>query len=152
MYGEVQLDEDMKAYLNLGPKFRENAKIKREDLEVEVEMTAVQTRMQKRKQAEEDNEKESDDETRKRLEDDEERMRNVYDPEKRSISFARQRATDAKYNTRSFLPRMAKAEDEIKIQVQKDDVLKMINKFIKEECEKDQQKKSNLTEKERRSS
>ena len=85
MHGEVQLDKDMKAYLNLGPKFRENAKIKREDKEVEVEMTAVQARMEKRKQAEEDNGNENDDEMMKRLEDAEERMRNVYDPEKKSI-------------------------------------------------------------------
>ena len=147
VYGDTAVDKDEEEALNLGPKFMKHVKLDKEDAEVEAEVYLIQQRMELRKQDEmKDGNGNVNEEERKKLEEEEVENRTVLNPETKSLSLARWRTTDTKYNTRSFPPRTAnKQGDEIKLQVQKSGVTDAVNKFMKEKCnEKGEVKEGNL--------
>ena len=115
-----------------------HVKLDKEDTEVEAEVYLIQQRMELRKQAEMKDGNGNDnvtEEEREKLEEEEVENRTVLNPKTNSLSMARQKVTDTKYNTRSFPPRTAnKQSDEIKLQVQKSGVSDATNKFMKEKC------------------
>ena len=63
----------------------------------------------------------------KRLEN---KLRNVYDEETKTLDMSKQRVTDLKTNTRIFPPKPASGSKEMLIQLQRDTVVKTAKNFI----------------------
>jgi hypothetical protein len=149
VYDEIELDEDEKSYLRLGPKFREFDDINDEENEVETEIHCIKARMETRKREEvKDEDGNYDEEERKKLDDEHKMSKRIFENEEKKLSLARQLVTDSKYNTRSFPPRMAEKKVEMKIQVQRDELILGMKRYKKMECIGRRQKEVNLSDQE----
>ena len=78
-YGDIQLSDEEKKCLDLGPKFMITPQMNKEDYQVEVEIEAVKTRMElhKLKDIEEENGKISED-SKKKIEKEDRESREVF--------------------------------------------------------------------------
>ena len=131
VYGNITLSEPEENCLSLGPKYMVTPKIDKEDFEVEVEVECVKTRLEI---AERERSKEEDGEINteelESMKEEERKERQIFNKESGELSMSKLRVTDAKYNTRSFLPRETENEDEILIQARRLNVLSTFNEYM----------------------
>ena len=113
VHGAVELSEAERQCLALGPKFMETPNLNVEDYVVEVELECVKSRMELVKREEVLKSAGVVSEETLRMYDKQDKdSRQIFDSEKGALQLSKQRVTDAKHNTRSYPPRLAKAEDE----------------------------------------
>jgi hypothetical protein len=135
----------MDSYLNLGPKFRESEDIDDVKGEIEAELHCLKARMEMRKREEMEDEDGKYDEKERDAEDNRHRKSKEI-REGNKLRMSCQLVTDCKYNIRSFPPRMNENTEELKLQVQREEVLKKTEEFKKKECVKNVQRDGNLSE------
>jgi hypothetical protein len=151
VYDEIVLDEDEESYLKLGPKFREFNDINDEENEIETEIHCIKARMEIRNREEiKDDDGNYSVADRKKIDDDYKLNKKIYEEEGKKLSMAKQRVTDSKYNTRSFPPRMAEKKEEMKIQVQRDELIAGMRGYRKKECIGGRQRESHPSDQEAR--
>ena len=123
VYGNVELSREEIECLSLGPKYMTMPELDREDFEVEVEVECVKSRIEinNRKEVEEGGK--VDDEELEMMREIEKKGREIYDKDSGELSMSKLRVTDAKYNTRSFLPREVDTEDEVLLQARRQEVM-----------------------------
>ena len=152
VYGDVELSEAEKTCLSLGPKFMVVSDLNDEDFEVKAEMECVKQRMELSKRAEIKNSVGGGEVTLAHLESYEltdRKGREIFDRETGILNMSKQRVTDAKHNTRSNPPRMAKTADELLLQGRRSGILDTFSQFRAERCGvSGKQKKSNMTDEE----
>ena len=149
IFGDIVLDEDEKSYANLPYKFVEHEDLDERKMRVSAEKHSVTERWE---MMDNENEKKCNDEDEDTNENAEKRRKvkaengKVYDKEAATIDLSKLRVTDIPTNTRIFEPKPAKGSEEVKIQVQKNEILKTFTDYVKKECdEKGKIRMSNLT-------
>ena len=143
VYGDVTISEAEKQCLELGPKFMQTPKLDREHFEVEIEMENIKTRMELIKYQDiGDLETVTEEELLAEEQADRDK-RTIFDPNTKVLNMSKKRVTDAKYNTRSFLPRMIDVENESKIYVRKQELLREFKSHMEKNCKKSGEQKEN---------
>ena len=148
--GEVSLSEEEKQCLTLGPKYMIKPEMKREDMEVELEIECIKTRMELIKRDETDPEDEEEPQgTASDAEQTFKQSTTIYDAEEKTLDMSRLLVTDAKYNTRSYPPRRIEPEHEVKIQSRKQQLIEIFEDQKTKVCDsgKNTQKNTNLSRK-----
>ena len=136
VYGNVRLSEEEKQCLSLGPKFMETPPLNKQDFEVELELGCIKTRMELIKQSEVEEVEDLTEEALKKHEVDERDSRSVFNQNTGVLQMSKQRVTDAKYNTRSFPPRVADMNDELVIQNRRNETMKAFDNLKTSKCDK----------------
>ena len=122
--------------------------LKSQAFEVEVELECVKTRMELIKREEvESAAGEVTDQALEVKEREDKISREVFDTESGTLSMCKERVTDAKYNARSFPPRMASIGDELQIQLCRKEIMNSFAQVRREICDKTgKQQNSNLSD------
>ena len=152
--GDVALTDEEKSILKLHPKFAIPAKLDEENLEFEFELGVAKLRMEiGREEAEklstEDGEILDDEitpEEEEIMEEEEARSRQTYDPENRVYDARKTRVTDLKENSRVTLPKPLNAKHEAEIELRRSLYSKTYKSFMEQNCDKNGDQDSNLTE------
>ena len=164
MEGEViELDEDEKSVLLLGPKYCILKNLCEESFEREVEECVIKYRWELKKNEREEDEIKRfgedimenincifDEEELEQHDEDklmeEAKARMVFDEEGMSFNFARKRVTDIKGNSRVILPKKAKNfELKAKLEMLRTECMGIFRQYLRENCGKYGKQKSNLT-------
>ena len=135
-YGNVEINEDEKTILKLGPGFTLYEEINVVKTVAEVEKGMVKLRYE---QIRKENE-EGDPENRPR------QRKPVYDYDKKEFDFRQMKATDMPNNKKIHLPKFGQTVQEMEIQVLKSEMTETIEKYSKENTDK----WSNLTSEEKK--
>ena len=140
MVGKVELKDNEKAVLKLHPKFAVREDIDEEDMDFQGELGYAKLRYQLLREAEDDegigDEVEEGeelieltDEEKEKLEMQEAKRRQYYDPEEKVFNNNKKRVTDLRENARVTLPRAVKEMQEAGIEIRRQNMKRIVKKF-----------------------
>ena len=152
--GTVRLSENEESVLRLHPKFALMSDLKEMDMDLEMELCFAKIRYQLLKEIGEKLTDEEEEELRKtttieemeKMEEDDARSRQVFDPEKKNFDYRKKRVTDLKENSRVCLPKPLPAIEEASIELRRENIRRVFREIKAKVCNKRGQQKSNLTE------
>ena len=151
--GNVLLSENERKVLRLHPKFALMSDMSDEEMDFEMELCFAKIRYQLSREL---GEKLSDEdeamlkreftaEEEEKMEEDEAKSRQVFDPEGKYFDNRKKRATDLSENSRVCLPKPLPAIEEASIEVRRENIKRVFVEIKKKLCNKKNQQKSNLT-------
>ena len=145
VYGDINLTEHEKSFLNLPPKFRMYGKLNEESIETEIEKSHLKARYQMMQHA--DTEQQEGDEVVAASERHETSTQSdgssdssstqgmniesvqVQDTQSTAFSFANRRVTDFKTNTRLLAPKPASESDEVRMHSRKQKIMEALKEY-----------------------
>ena len=147
VFGDIELDEDEISYANIPYKFVEYEDVEERKLKVSAEKHSVTERWELWDNDKVENENKDEMAERKEKSIKEKKMSGeVFDRAAGRVDLSKLRVTDIPTNTRVFEPRAASGPEEVKIQLQKNEVLETCREYVKRECfETGKVKNTNLT-------
>ena len=141
--GQLELSEEEEKVLTLHPKFCIVDKLTRQEFEHEQETALAKLRMEISKEKEN---KDLDEQEVQENQEVEARGRQVYDPVEKIYDSRRRRVTDLKECSRVTLPKPLSTDEEATIEMRRKSQQEVFDKYIKENTDKKNEQKSNLTE------
>ena len=151
--GDVSLSENERTALKLHPKFALMSDLREIDMDLEMELCFAKVRYQLSKELGEKLSDEDEEELRKemtveeeeKIEEDEARSRQVFDPEGKSYDNRKKRVTDLAENSRVCLPKPLPAIEEASIEMRRENIKRVFREIKTKICNGKGQQKSNLT-------
>ena len=145
--GDVTLSEEELQVLRLPPNFAVLGKLTEEDFVHETEMSMTKVRWEKKKRLEEklDEPIEVSEEEQEKIDEEEAKSRQIFDPIEKIIDMRKKRVTDMKENSRIYLPKPLPAIEEAKIAIRRETFENVFKTFVKEKCTEKGEQKTNLT-------
>ena len=151
VYGDVNISKQEEKCLSLGPKYMITPKLDRDLFEVEIEVESVKTRyeiVERMQVMEEDGEVKKEDLQGLRERNKEDKSIVTKDG---YLRMSHLRATDAKYNVRSAIPKSVNNEDEALLQVRRKAVMDDFDEYVKKNCGRNGvQNNMNMTEEQKK--
>ena len=149
IYGEINIDEDEGAALLLDPKFALFDNLLEESFETEMEMCFAKMRWNQYDKCDEEEEEgakhEISESEQEGIDLKEAQTRQAFDSENKCFDMRNIRATDVKQNTFVVLPEPQSVKYEVGLELRRDHYLSVFRDYVKQNCNKNFQQKSNLT-------
>ena len=145
--GDVTLTEEELEVLRLPPNFAVLTKLSEEDFVHETEMSMTKVRWEKKKRLDEklDEPVKVSEEEKEKIDEEEAKTRQTFDPIEKIIDMRKKRVTDMKENSRIYLPKPLPALEEAKIAIRRETYENVFKTFKEEKCTEKGEQKSNLT-------